>query len=82
MPDLQNFDVSPLAGTVNMPRFAIECRITDSATGAVIADFTGANAIVFPNELTGWTAAERRQFVRIIARHLIRKRVQGTLEQG
>ena len=80
--DVQNFDVSLLAGTASIPRFSIECRILDSQTGAVLQDFTGANAIVFPGELTTYTAAERRQFVRMIARHMIRKRIKGTLEPG
>lgn len=77
MPDLQNFQITPLANaSVNVPRFRIECVITDSQTGAVLQDLTGANAIIFPNDLGTLftTTEERREFVRDLARILIRQK--------
>lgn len=77
MPDLQNFSITPLSNaSVNVPRFRIECVITDSQTGAVILDLTGASAIVFPTDLGSIfpTAAERREFIDHLAHYLIRKK--------
>lgn len=77
MPDLQNFSITPLSNaSVNVPRFRIECQITNSQTGAVINDYTGANAIIFPADLAAIlpTAAERREFIDHLAHYLIRKK--------
>ena len=78
MPDLQNFSITQLSATnVNMPRFRIECQVTDSQTGAVLVDLTGASAIVFPHDLPTLfpTAAERRDFVQDLAHILVKKKV-------
>lgn len=77
MPDLQKFLLTSLTNaTVNVPRFRIECELTDSQTGAVILDLTGANAIIFPTDLGTIlpTAAEKREFVEMIAHYLVRKK--------
>lgn len=77
MPDLQEFSITLLTNaTVNVPRFRIECVITDSQTGAVLQDLTGANAIVFPTDLGTIfpTAAEKREFIDQLAHYLIRKK--------
>lgn len=77
MPDLQNFSITPLANaSVNMPRFRIECQVTDSQTGVMLVDLTGVNAITFPSDLPTIfpTAAERREFVQDLAHILIRKK--------
>lgn len=77
MADLQNFSITPLANaSVTVPRFRIECTITDSQTGAVLQDFTGANAINFPADLGSIfpTAAEKREFIDQLAHYLVRKK--------
>ncbi len=77
MPDLQNFSVTPLSATsVSMPRFRIECIVTDSQTGVVLQDLTGANAIIFPHDMPSLftTTEERREFVRDLARILIKQK--------
>lgn len=77
MADLQNFSITPLANaSVNVPRFRIECTITDSQTGEVLQDFTGANAIVFPTDLGSIfpTPAEKREFIDQLAHYLVRKK--------
>jgi len=77
MPDLQNFSITALTNaTVNVPRFRIECQITDSQTGAVLQDLTGANAIIFPTDLGTLfpTAAEKREFIDQLAHYLVRRK--------
>jgi len=77
MPDLQNFLITALTNaTVNVPRFRIECQITDSQTGVVLQDLTGANAIVFPTDLGTLfpTAEEKRQFIDQLAHYLVRRK--------
>ena len=77
MPDLQQYQLTPLSNaSLTVPRFQIECVVTDSQSGAVLFDFTGANAIVFPRDLLTLypTAAERRAFADLIANELIRKK--------
>ena len=76
MPDIQNFSVTALSNAnVNVPRWSIECRVVESrAGGAVLADFTGGNAITFPNVLGQLTAADRQEILEIIIHRLIMKR--------
>jgi hypothetical protein len=79
MPDFQNFSITPQsAANINMPRFLIEVQITDSMTGELLHDFTGANAIRWPADvpILYSTAEERREFVRELARMLIEKKVE------
>lgn len=72
MPDLQNFTVTAqAAANINVPRFTISCTVTDSQTGAVLADFTGANAITFPGVLTTLTAQQRRDLLDLIVTKII-----------
>ena len=41
MADFQAFSITPLAAaSVNMPRVSIACKVTNSNTGSLIADFT------------------------------------------
>lgn len=81
MPDLQEFAITPNGnGTINnFPRFTISAKITDEKTGAVLFDFTGANAIQFPADLPTIlnTAAERRAFVESIAHFLVHRKAAG-----
>lgn len=76
MPDLQNFAVAA-NGNVNInnfPRFTITAQVTDSQSGAVLFDFTGANSITFPGDMPTLfpTAAARRAFMERMAVHLVR----------
>lgn len=72
MADLQNFTITPLGNAnVNVPRATISCTVTDSMTGAVIADFTGANVINWPGVISTLTAAQRRELIDLIANYLV-----------
>ena len=72
MPDLQKFKITALsAANVNVPRATIEGQICDSTTGAVLHDFTGANALTFPGVLTTLTAEQRRVLVERLASWLL-----------
>ena len=76
MADLLDFSITPLASaSVNVPRAQIEARIVDSSDQSiVIADFTGANAIMFPAVLTTLTGPERLILARLVATWLIRNK--------
>lgn len=72
MPDFQNLTVTTQgSANVNVPRFTVECTINDSTTGAVLADYTGANAIQFPGILATLTGPQRRAILDYILSHLI-----------
>lgn len=72
MPDLQDFRILNRAGvTVNVPRFTIEAKIVDSQTGAVLADFTGLNAVEFPVVLTLLTPTQRRDLIEQLAQQIL-----------
>jgi hypothetical protein len=75
MPDFQNFSITRLANqNVNIPRWSISLQVVDSQTGALIRDFTGANAITFPQVLGQLTNAQQDEMVELIVSWLIRKR--------
>lgn len=76
MPDLKNFTITPLTNaSMSVPRFTISGQVVSSdATQTVLADFTGANAVTFPNVLTSLSAADRLELVEFIAVWLLRKR--------
>lgn len=72
MPDLVGFTITPLSSaSVNVPRATIAAKIVDSTTGALIHDFTGANALTFPAVLTTLTAADRLELAQLIANWLL-----------
>ncbi len=77
MADLLEFSVVR-NGTVslpNAPTWLINGKIVDSATQqTVLRDFTGANAISFPQALANLTAAQMNSFVEAITLELIRRR--------
>jgi len=73
--NIDQFSITPLASaSVNVPRAQVEGRLLDDATGAVIADFTGANAVIFPNVLSNLTAAERLEVLNLVINYIILKR--------
>jgi hypothetical protein len=72
MPDLQNFSRTFLgASNVNVPRVQIAATVTDSTTGAVLADFTGANVIIFPAVMSTLTQQQRQKIADMIAMTLV-----------
>jgi hypothetical protein len=74
MPDFLNFLITPLgSASVNVPRAQIEAKVVDSANQqTVIADFTGANALIFPAVIATLTAPQRLELAQLIAGWLIR----------
>lgn len=74
--DLQNFSVTR-SGTVNLnnvPQWIIEGQITDSQTGAVLFDFTGANSVKFPQVLGQLSNAKQNKFVEFAVLTLLKMR--------
>ena len=82
MADLLDFQITPLAAvSVSVPRAQIAGRFVDSDTQqTTIADFTGANALIFPAVITTLTAAQRLALARMIAVWLLR--VKAGLDDG
>jgi hypothetical protein len=76
MPDLQQFSITPLPkGSVNVPRVRIECRVVESVVnGATLADFTGANALIFPAVLDTLPPADVEELVRMVANWIVMKK--------
>jgi len=79
VPDLVDFTVTPIANaTISVPRWTISGKVVNSKNQAtVLQDFTGANALTFPNVLSNLTAAERDEFVRDSCLWILRKRFPG-----
>ena len=73
MPDFTNYSVVR-NGTVslpNTPQWKVELKIANSQTGEVTHDFTGANALFFPQILGQLTAAQQDAFVERVVQMLI-----------
>ncbi len=76
MPDYTDFVVSKqAASSITMPTWRIELRVVN-ADGTVLRDFTGANALTFPNVLSTLTTAEQQDLVERIAHELIQRRLR------
>lgn len=76
MADLLNFAITPLSATsVSVPRAQIEARVVDSTRQqTVIADFTGANALIFPAVIATLSAADRLELAQMIGQWLVLKK--------
>jgi hypothetical protein len=75
MPDIRNFTITPLASaSITVPRAEVSCTVHDSNSGVELGDFTGANAVTFPNVLSTLTNDERLEFVEMIAGWLLQKK--------
>jgi hypothetical protein len=76
MPDLVQFSITRLANaSVSIPRWTVAGRIVDSKTQqTVLQDFTGANAVTFPNVLGNLTAAQQDDFVQHVVLEILQKR--------
>ena len=76
MPDLKDFSVvrSGTATLTNAPKWTISFQVCDSTTGAVLRDFTGANAFTFPQVFASFSTADQDDIVAQICMLLIRKK--------
>lgn len=73
--DFQQFAIARIApASMTVPRWTIGLLVTDAKTGAVLRDFTGANALTFPNVLGQLTNAEQDELVERIVQFLVLKR--------
>lgn len=74
MSDIMNLTITKLSSAnVNVPRVQIQCKIVDSSNqDIVLADLTGANAILFPAVIAQLTTEQRDEFVEMIINWLIR----------
>lgn len=72
MPDFNNFAVTRQdAANINVPTHKFEGKITDSTSGATLADFTGANAVLWPSVLSTLTATQQDQIATNLAQQIL-----------
>lgn len=79
MADLRNFSIVR-AGTVSLPNAptwtisgqVVDVNYADQSKATVLADFTGANAVKFPQVLGQLTAAQQDDLVQMIVMYLLR----------
>lgn len=79
MADLLDHKITRLSNaSVSLPRWHIEGRLVDSDTQQkTLADFTGSNAIVFPQVLAQLSLADRDELVEMLTRWILAKRYPG-----
>ena len=83
MPDLQHFSVTRSGANVQVgpsalttaPEFVISGQLCDSTSGAVLADFTGANAIHVPAVLATLTAAQHDELLQLVFRFVLHSKL-------
>jgi hypothetical protein len=74
MAQLQSYSVTRLSNAqLTVPRWNVEGILLDDA-GVQVADFTGANSVVFPTVLGNLTAAKQDRWVGQVVTELILKR--------
>ena len=68
MPDFQAFALA-LNGTASetVPDVLVSVKVVDSATGATVADLTGANSFHLVRVIGGLTAAQQRAIIERLA---------------
>jgi hypothetical protein len=72
MPDLNNFAVTRTdAANINVPTHQFAATVTDSSTGATIADFTGPNVISWPSVLATLSPVQQDQIAQQIAQKIV-----------
>lgn len=76
MPDLKNFAITGRStASLSVPRATLSGQVvTSDAAATVIRDFTGANAVLFPEVLGQLSVAERFELVEYISIWLLQKR--------
>lgn len=73
MADINNFAVAPQApATLNVDVYKIEGTLTDSDTQALIADFTGENALTWPTCLNALSEETRAGIIGDLAPEILR----------
>lgn len=76
MADYQNYSVTRITNaTMSVPRWRIELTVTNSQTGAVLYDFTGANALFFPAMLGQFSTERQDALVNGWVRDLIEEKI-------
>lgn len=69
--DLQNYEIDAQAdANVNVARIRVRCTVW--VNGVQVADFTGGNAIVFAIRIQGFSVAQHREVVELVANKVIR----------
>jgi hypothetical protein len=72
MPDLQNYSITKSGSkSVSLPIYTISGMVNDSQTGALLADFSGAKSIVFPDVWATLTVAQRDDLIASMARTFV-----------
>jgi len=70
MPDLANFSTVPASpGNLNSPRHKIEGQLVEGST--ILNDFTGDNAIFYPDVLATLSVENQNEIVGMVAERLI-----------
>lgn len=76
MPDLQELVITRGGNkNVNMPEYTLSFQITDSTTGAVLRNYTGANALKFPAVLATLTEEQQTELVHRIVGWIANKKL-------
>lgn len=75
MPDLQNFSIVRTGtASLTVPVWTVSGQICDSSSGAVLRDFTGGNAVSFPQVLGSLSQTQQDEFVQTVILWLLQKR--------
>lgn len=76
MPDLWNFSATR-SGNANLtvPTWAISGKVVNRGGGLAELDFSGANALSFPQLLGQLTAAQQDNWVEFVVHDLVRRRL-------
>ena len=81
MPDYQNFKIEKLANirinVANSPQYRISLTVNDSNSGEELRNYTGANAILFPDILLSLSDSDQQELIELITNWLINKRMEG-----
>lgn len=70
-----NYSLTKMSAvSVVVPRYSIACTVVDATDQSkVLADYTGANALLFPNALAGMSQSDRDEFIDLVASWIIHK---------
>jgi hypothetical protein len=74
MPDFQDYTVTR-QGAGQARTWRISCVVTDPGDGHVIADLTGGQSILFPQEFLNLSDADQEAFMQANANWLVMKRL-------
>ena len=72
MADLWNYTITNNGFvTATIPSFIVSGKVVSNHNQTVITDFTGANAINFPNVLIGASVLQQQQIIDALARWVV-----------